>query len=196
MFCFFFQAEDGIRDYKVTGVQTCALPILRNFLLRDHMSGLNGGRWDYLFSIIKKFRTRDDRILPDRVQVAMTVPFMRAYTELLIKTCHRRNAHALGGMAPFIPSRRDPEINEKAFAKTREDKRREATDGFDGTWVAHPDLVKIAAEEFDKVLGKKPNQKEKLRSEVSVTGSQLTDTKVPGGTVTEAGFRNNVNVAL
>ncbi|MFL5377349.1 MAG: malate synthase A [Myxococcales bacterium] len=164
--------------------------------LRDHMSGLNAGRWDYMFSIIKKFRTRSDRVLPDRVQVAMTVPFMRAYTELLIKTCHRRNAHALGGMAPFIPSRRDPEINEKAFAKTREDKRREATDGFDGTWVAHPDLVKIAAEEFDKVLGSKQHQKDKLRSEVSVTGSQLTDTKVPGGTVTDAGFRNNVTVAI
>jgi len=99
-------------------------------------------------------------------------------------------------MAPFIPSRKDAEINEKAFAKTREDKKREATDGFDGTWVAHPDLVKIAAEEFDKVLGKKPNQKEKLRGEVSVTASQLTDTKVPDGTVTEAGFRNNVNVGL
>ncbi|MFL5372282.1 MAG: malate synthase A [Myxococcales bacterium] len=164
--------------------------------LRDHMSGLNAGRWDYMFSIIKKFRTRSDRVLPDRVQVAMTVPFMRAYTELLIKTCHQRNAHALGGMAPFIPSRRDPEINEKAFAKTREDKRREATDGFDGTWVAHPDLVKIAAEEFDKVLGSKQHQKDKLRSEVSVSGSQLTDTKVPGGTVTDAGFRNNVTVAI
>jgi malate synthase len=149
-----------------------------------------------MFSIIKKFRTRNDRVLPDRVQVTMTVPFMRAYTELLIKTCHRRGAHALGGMAPFIPSRRDPEINEKAFAKTREDKRREATDGFDGTWVAHPDLVKIAAEEFDKVLGSKQNQKDKLRSEVSVTGPQLTDTKVPGGTITEAGFRNNVTVAI
>jgi malate synthase len=160
------------------------------------MSGLNAGRWDYMFSIIKKFRTRDDRILPDRAQVTMTVPFLRAYTELLIKTCHRRDAHALGGMAPFIPSRKDPEINEKAFAKTREDKKREVTDGFDGTWVAHPDLVKIAAEEFDKVLGKKPHQKEKLRSEVSVAASQLTDTKVPGGTITEAGFRNNVNVAL
>jgi len=164
--------------------------------LRDHMSGLNAGRWDYMFSIIKKFRTRNDRILPDRVQVSMTVPFMRAYTELLIKTCHRRNAHALGGMAPFIHSRRDPEINEKAFAKTHEDKRREATDGFDGTWVAHPDLVKIAAEDFDKVLGSKQHQKDKLRSEVSVTGSQLTDTKVPGGTITDAGFRNNVTVAI
>jgi malate synthase len=164
--------------------------------LRDHMSGLNAGRWDYMFSIIKKFRTRNDRVLPDRVQVAMTVPFMRAYTDLLIKTCHRRDAHALGGMAPFIPSRRDPEINEKAFAKTHEDKRREATDGFDGTWVAHPDLVKIAAEEFDKVLGSKQHQKDKLRSEVSVTASQLTDTRVPGGTITDAGFRNNITVAI
>src|SRR5438067_6323077 len=164
--------------------------------LREHMSGLNAGRWDYMFSLIKKFRTRKDKILPERAQVTMTVPFMRAYTELLIKTCHRRGAHAMGGMAPFIPSRKDAAINEKAFAKTHEDKRREATDGFDGTWVAHPDLVKLTAEDFDKELGKKPNQKEKLRSEVSVTAHQLTDTKVPGGTVTEAGFRNNINVAL
>ncbi len=164
--------------------------------LRDHMSGLNAGRWDYMFSLIKKYRTRKDKVLPDRVQVAMTVPFMRAYTELLIKTCHRRGAQAMGGMAPFIPSRKNPEINEKALAKTREDKKREATDGFDGTWVAHPDLVQLAQEEFEKVLRGKPNQIGKLRSEVSVTAEQLADTRIPGGTVTEAGFRNNVDVAL
>src|SRR5438309_5560375 len=164
--------------------------------LREHMSGLNAGRWDYMFSLIKKFRTRKDKILPDRVQVAMTVPFMRAYTELLIKTCHRRGAHAMGGMAPFIPSRKNPEINEKALAKTREDKKREATDGFDGTWVAHPDLVKFAHDEFEKVLDGRPNQIDKLRSEVSVTAEQLTDTHIPGGSITEAGFRNNVDVAL
>ena len=164
--------------------------------LRDHMSGLNAGRWDYMFSLIKKYRTRKDKVLPDRVQVAMTVPFMRAYTELLIKTCHRRGASAMGGMAPFIPSRKNPEINEKALAKTREDKRREATDGFDGTWVAHPDLVQISREEFVKVLGEKPNQIDKLRSEVSVAAEQLTDTRIPGGSITEAGFRNNVDVAL
>jgi malate synthase len=164
--------------------------------LRDHMSGLNAGRWDYMFSLIKKYRTRKDKVLPDRVQVAMTVPFMRAYTELLIKTCHRRGASAMGGMAPFIPSRKNPEINEKALAKTREDKKREATDGFDGTWVAHPDLVQTSREEFVRVLGEKPNQIDKLRSEVSVTAEQLTDTRIPGASITEAGFRNNVDVAL
>ncbi len=164
--------------------------------LREHMSGLNAGRWDYMFSLIKKYRTRKDKVLPDRAQVTMTVPFMRAYTDLLIKTCHRRGAHAMGGMAPFIPSRKNPEINEKALSKTREDKKREATDGFDGTWVAHPDLVALAAEEFEKVLGNKPNQIDKLRSEVSVTAEQLVDTRIPGSTVTEAGFRGNVDVAL
>src|SRR5438105_5376280 len=164
--------------------------------LRDHMSGLNAGRWDYMFSLIKKFRTRDDKILPDRAQVTMTVPFMRAYTELLIKTCHRRGAHALGGMAPFIPSRKNPEINEKALAKTSEDKSREAKDGFDGTWVAHPDLVQLAQQAFEKVLRGKPNQIDKLRSEVNVAAEQLTDTRIPGSSVTEAGFRNNVDVAV
>jgi len=164
--------------------------------LRDHMSGLNAGRWDYMFSLIKSFRTRKDKILPERAQVTMTVPFMRAYTELLIKTCHRRRASAMGGMAPFIPSRKNPEINEKALAKTREDKKREATDGFDGTWVAHPDLVHLAQEEFAKVLGNKANQIDKLRSEVSVTAEQLADTRIPGSSITEAGFRNNVDVAL
>src|SRR5438067_11930358 len=128
---FFFQAEDGIRDRNVTGVQTCALPIL---------SGLNAGRWHYIFSLIRKFRTRRDLVLPDRQKVTMTVPFMRAYTELLVQTCHKRGAHAMGGMAPFIPTRKNPEINEKALAQTRADKEREAADGFDGTWVAHPDL--------------------------------------------------------
>ncbi|MGZ7042891.1 MAG: malate synthase A, partial [Thermoanaerobaculia bacterium] len=128
--------------------------------LRDHASGLNAGRWDYIFSLIKKFRNRGDLALPDRVQVTMTVPFMRAYTELLVRTCHRRGAHAMGGMAPFIPNRKDPEINEKALAKVRDDKNREANDGFDGTWVAHPDLVPVAMEVFQKALGPKANQKE------------------------------------
>ncbi|GAC1429004.1 MAG: malate synthase A [Thermoanaerobaculia bacterium] len=164
--------------------------------LRDHASGLNAGRWDYIFSLIKKFRNRADLALPDRVQVTMTVPFMRAYTELLVRTCHRRAAHAMGGMAPFIPNRKNPEINEKALAKVRDDKTREATDGFDGTWVAHPDLVPVAMEVFQKALGQKANQKEKLRPEVKVAGSQLVDTHVPGGTITEAGFRNNISVAL
>jgi malate synthase len=164
--------------------------------LRDHSSGLNAGRWDYIFSIIKKFRNRPEFVLPDRVQVTMTVPFMRAYTELLVKTCHRRGAHAMGGMAAFIPSRRDPEVNRVALAKVKEDKDREAADGFDGTWVAHPDLVPTAMESFDKVLGNKANQVERQRPEVSVTAGQLTDVKVPGGTITENGLRMNVSVGI
>ena len=164
--------------------------------LREHASGLNAGRWDYIFSLIKKFRERRDLVLPDRVQVTMTVPFMRAYTELLVKTCHKRGAHAMGGMAPFIPSRKNPEINEVALANVKKDKEREATDGFDGTWVAHPDLVPTAREVFDRILGPKANQKERLREEVRTQASQLVDTHVPGGTITEAGVRLNISVAL
>jgi malate synthase len=164
--------------------------------MRDHASGLNAGRWDYMFSFIKKFRNRKDKVLPDRAQVTMTVPFMRAYTELLVKSCHTHGAHAMGGMAPFIPSRKNPEINEKALAKVREDKLREVNDGFDGTWVAHPDLVPTAKEVFDQKLGDKANQKDRLRSEVASTAAQLVDPTVPGGKVTEAGFRLNVDVAL
>jgi malate synthase len=164
--------------------------------LRDHSSGLNAGRWDYIFSIIKKFRDRPDFVLPDRAQVTMTVPFMRSYTELLVKTCHRRGAHAMGGMAAFIPSRRDAEVNSVALTKVREDKDREAGDGFDGTWVAHPDLVPTAMESFDRVLGDRPNQLERQRPEVSVSASQLVDVKVPGGTITENGLRMNVNVGI
>ena len=164
--------------------------------LRDHSSGLNAGRWDYIFSIIKKFRNRPDFVLPDRVQVTMTVPFMRAYTELLVKTCHRRGAHAMGGMAAFIPSRRDPEVTRVALAKVKEDKDREAGDGFDGTWVAHPDLVSTATEAFDRVLGDRPNQLERQRPEVSVAAAQLLDVRVPGGTITENGLRMNVSVGI
>src|SRR5262249_46667043 len=131
--------------------------------LRDHASGLNAGRWDYLFSTIKTLRRRRDLVLPERQQLTMTVPFMRAYTELLVKTCHRRSAPAMGRMAPFIPSRKDPAINEAALAKVRDDKLRESRDGFDGTWVAHPDLVPVAMEVFEKALGPKPNQKDRLR---------------------------------
>jgi malate synthase len=165
--------------------------------LRDHSSGLNAGRWDYLFSIIKKFRTRGrDFVLPERNAVTMTAPFMRAYTELLVKTCHARGAHAMGGMAAFIPSRRDPEVNEIALAKVRDDKTREAGDGFDGSWVAHPDLVPICKEVFDGVLGDRPNQLDKQRPEVSVTAEDLLAiNKTPGG-ITEAGLRNNISVAL
>jgi malate synthase len=164
--------------------------------LREHSSGLNAGRWDYIFSIIKKFRNRPDFVLPDRAQVTMTVPFMRAYTQLLVKTCHSRGAHAMGGMAAFIPSRRDAETNRVALAKVKEDKDREAGDGFDGTWVAHPDLVPTATEAFNRVLGRRPNQLELQRTEVSVSAGQLIDVRVPGGTVTEAGLRTNVSVGI
>ncbi|MFI6079656.1 malate synthase A [Streptomyces sp. NPDC051217] len=142
--------------------------------LRDHASGLNAGRWDYLFSIVKNFRDGGAKfVLPDRNAVTMTAPFMRAYTELLVRTCHKRGAHAIGGMAAFIPSRRDPEVNKVAFAKVKEDKDREAADGFDGSWVAHPDLVPIAMASFDAVLGERPNQKDRLREDVSVTAADL-----------------------
>ena len=164
--------------------------------LRNHSAGLNAGRWDYIFSIIKKFRSRADFVLPDRRQVTMTVPFMRAYSELLVRTCHRRGAHAMGGMAAFIPSRRDPEANERAMTAVRADKERESSDGFDGTWVAHPDLVPLATEVFDSVLGDRPNQKGRLRSEVSVAGSDLLDVAVADFRVTEAGVRANVSVGL
>jgi malate synthase len=126
----------------------------------------------------------------------MTVPFMRAYTELLIRTCHGRGTFAMGGMAAFIPSRRDPEVNRVALEKVREDKEREARDGFDGTWVAHPDLVQVATECFDAVLGDRPNQLERLREDVRVTSSQLVDTRIPGSTITEAGLRLNVSVGI
>jgi malate synthase len=164
--------------------------------LRDHMAGLNAGRWDYIFSIIKKFRENKEFVLPERAQVTMTVPFMRAYTELLVKTSHRRGAHAMGGMAAFVPSRRDPEVNEVALAGVRDDKQREAGDGFDGTWVAHPDLVPVATEEFDAVLGRRPNQVERLREEVDVAAADLLDVHVPDSGITEGGVRNNVSVGL
>lgn len=164
--------------------------------LRDHAAGLNAGRWDYIFSIIKCFRHRPEFVLPDRAQVTMTVPFMRAYTDLLVKTCHRRGTHALGGMAAFVPSRKDPRVNEVAFARVREDKEREAADGFDGTWVAHPDLVPVAMEVFERRLGGRPHQLERRRDEVAVGARDLLDVRVPGGEITEAGLRNNVNVAL
>ena len=165
--------------------------------LREHSAGLNAGRWDYLFSIIKKFRTRGQGfVLPERNAVTMTAPFMRAYTELLVRTCHGRGAHAMGGMAAFIPSRRDPQVNEIALAKVRDDKTRESRDGFDGSWVAHPDLVPICREVFDGVLGDQANQLGKLREDVSVTGADLLSIdKTPGG-ITEAGLRNNISVGL
>jgi malate synthase len=166
------------------------------FELREHSAGLNAGRWDYIFSVIKKFRHRDDFVLPDRSAVTMTVPFMRAYTELLVQTCHKRGAFAMGGMAAFIPSRRDPEVTETALAKVREDKAREAGDGFDGTWVAHPDLVATATEEFDRVLGARPNQIERQRPDVSVTAEQLLSVPETPGEITEPGIRQNVSVGI
>jgi len=164
--------------------------------LRDHSSGLNAGRWDYIFSVIKKFRNRPDFTLPDRVRVTMTVPFMRAYTELLVKTCHRHGAHAMGGMAAFIPSRRDAEVNRVALAKVKEDKDREAGDGFDGTWVAHPDLVPTATEAFDRVLGTRQNQLDRQRPDVTADPGALIDMRVPGGSITESGLRLNVSVGI
>ncbi|NLT27047.1 MAG: malate synthase A [Microbacteriaceae bacterium] len=164
--------------------------------LRDHAAGLNAGRWDYLFSIIKYFRDAGERfVLPDRADVSMTAPFMRAYTELLVKTCHRRGAFAMGGMAAFIPDRRDPEAAEKAFEKVRADKRREAGDGFDGSWVAHPDLVEVAMAIFDDVLGDRPSQIDRQRPEVEVTAEQLLDVASAPGGRTEAGPRDNLYVA-
>jgi malate synthase len=164
--------------------------------LREHAAGLNAGRWDYLFSGIKKLRSWPQLTVPDRAQLTMTVPFMRAYTELLVQTCHRRGAHAIGGMAAFIPNRRDPAVTELALAKVRDDKERESSDGFDGTWVAHPDLVPIATEVFDRVLGARPHQKERTRDDVEVGPGDLLDLRVPGGAVTEAGIRADVRVAL
>ncbi|MEO5985380.1 MAG: malate synthase A [Candidatus Limnocylindria bacterium] len=164
--------------------------------LREHAAGLNAGRWDYIFSLIKTFRSRDDMVLPDRASVTMSVPFMRAYTELLVKTCHRRGAHAVGGMAAFIPSRRDAEVNERAFAAVLADKNRESGDGFDGTWVAHPDLVPLAREVFDGVLGNEPNQKARQRPDIVADASALLEVRVPDGRVTEAGVRANVSVGL
>jgi malate synthase len=164
--------------------------------LRDHSAGLNAGRWDYIFSMIKCFRERPDMVLPDRNKVTMTVPFMRAYTDLLVKTCHRRGAHAMGGMAAFIPSRRTPEINEEAVEKVRADKEREAGAGFDGTWVAHPDLVEVAMGEFAKVLGDRANQVDRQRDDVSVSARELLDASSAGDEYTDEGLRNDVNVGI
>jgi len=164
--------------------------------LREHSAGLNAGRWDYIFSAIKRFRTRPEFVTPDRKAVTMTVPFMRAYTDLLVRTCHRRGAHAMGGMAAQIPSRTDEQANETAFAALRKDKQREACDGFDGTWVAHPDSVAAAMEEFDRVLGDRPHQLDRLRDDVQVSVEQLLDVPSTPGDITEAGLRSNVNVAI
>ena len=164
--------------------------------LRDHLTGLNAGRWDYIFSTIKVLADRPEAVLPDRAQITMTVPFMRAYTEWLVRTCHRRGAHAIGGMAAFVPNVRQPEVTRIALELVREDKQREARDGFDGTWVAHPDLVPVATEVFDAALGDRPNQLDRRRDDVVVAPADLLDVRVPDGTITEAGLRNDVSVAL
>jgi len=164
--------------------------------LREHSAGLNAGRWDYIFSVIKKLGHRPEFVLPDRAAVTMAVPFMRAYTELLVKTCHSRGAHAMGGMAAFIPSRRDAEVNAAALAKVREDKEREAGQGFDGTWVAHPDLVPVAMEIFDRVLGERPNQVERQRDDVASTAADLLNVAATPGEITLEGLHNNVSVAI
>jgi malate synthase len=164
--------------------------------LRAHMAGLNAGRWDYIFSVIKKLHAQHEDVLPDRTAITMTVPFMRAYTELLVKTCHRRGAMAIGGMSAFIPNRRDPAVNEVALANVRADKLREVNDGFDGTWVAHPDLVSVAREAFDATLGSRPNQRERLRDDVAVQGPELLDLRIADGEVTSAGLERNVSIGI
>ncbi|BCW17979.1 malate synthase [Arthrobacter sp. NtRootA9] len=165
--------------------------------LRDHASGLNAGRWDYIFSIIKNFRTRGPRfVMPDRGQVTMTAPFMRSYTEQLVRACHRRGAMAIGGMAAAVPNRKDPEANANALEKVRADKTREANDGFDGSWVAHPDLVPICRDVFDSVLGERPNQLGKLREDVTPDDRALIDVASLHGTITEQGIRNNIEVGI
>ncbi|HEU5109527.1 MAG TPA: malate synthase A, partial [Micromonosporaceae bacterium] len=163
--------------------------------LREHSAGLNAGRWDYIFSVIKNFGWRPDFVLPDRADVTMTVPFMRAYTELLVRTCHRRGAHAIGGMAAFIPSR-DPAVNEVALAKVRADKEREAGDGFDGSWVAHPGLVPVCREAFDRALGDRPHQIHRVREGVAPSSAALLAVDRTPGRVTLDGVRTNVAVAL
>jgi malate synthase len=167
------------------------------FELREHAAGLNAGRWDYLFSIIKKLRNLGEEfVLPDRNSVTMAAPLMRSYAELLVRTCHARGAHAIGGMAAFIPSRRDVEVNQRALAKVREDKEREARAGFDGSWVAHPDLVPLCREVFGSVLGDRPNQLQRRRDDVEVPAGALLDVRSAGSGRTEEGLRNNVSVAL
>jgi malate synthase len=164
--------------------------------LREHSGGLNAGRWDYIFSVIKRLRAHPRFLLPDRAEVTMGVPFMRAYAEALVRACHRRGAHAIGGMSAFIPSRRDPEINAEALPRVRADKQRECDQGFDGAWVAHPDLVPEVREIFDRALGDRPNQLDRLREDVYVTASDLLDVSIPDGRVTEEGLRTNVSVGI
>lgn len=179
-------------------IETCLAALEMDeilFALKDHISGLNAGRWDYIFSFIKKFKNHPQFIFPDRSQITMSTSFMQAYCELLVKTCHRRGAHAIGGMAAFIPNRKEPQVTEKALEQVRADKKREVTLGFDGTWVAHPDLVPIARNEFEAVLHNKAHQKEK-QIEKNISDSSLLNTQITHGQITENGIRTNINVSL
>jgi malate synthase len=164
--------------------------------LREHLAGLNAGRWDYIFSVIKKLHHLPTAHFPDRSQITMQVGFMRAYAQNLVKVCHKRGAHAIGGMSAFIPSRKDEEVNRNAYAKVRSDKELEAQNGYDGTWVAHPDLVAIAQEAFDKVLGQNPHQKHILREDVNVSAEDLRNFAIEGGKITEQGLRTNIHVGI
>lgn len=164
--------------------------------LRSYITGLNAGRWDYLFSFIKKFGRFSDHIFPDRQQLTMNVPFMRAYAQLLVQSCHKHNAHAIGGMSAFIPNRKNPEINEKAFTAVRNDKTRESNDGFDGTWVAHPDLVGVAKDIFDAKLADKPHQKDVLRNDIRIHAEDLYQTQIESSSISLTGFKNNIRIAL
>ncbi|MGO2030101.1 MAG: malate synthase A [Glutamicibacter ardleyensis] len=165
--------------------------------LREHSAGLNAGRWDYIFSIIKNFRSRGPRfVFPDRELVTMSSPFMRAYTEQLVRACHRRGATAIGGMSAFVPSRKDASINQIAFEKVSEDKAREANDGFDGSWVAHPDLVPVAREVYDRVLGANPHQISRTREDVEVSAKELLNVEGLEGRITERGIRENIEIAI
>jgi malate synthase len=166
------------------------------YVLREHIAGLNAGRWDYIFSCIKKFHRFSNCMLPDRSQVTMSVPFMRAYAKLLVKTCHKRKAHAIGGMSAYIPSRKDESINKLAFEKVNADKELEASTGFDGTWVAHPDLVPVALSPFNKVLRENPHQKHKLLENEVITAEELTNFNIPDACITEAGIRMNIQVGI
>lgn len=179
-------------------IETCLAALQMDEILhalKNHISGLNAGRWDYIFSFIKKFSHDPSFIFPDRNQVTMSLPFMKSYCELIVKTCHHRGAHAIGGMAAFIPNRNEPDVTAKAIEQIKADKKREVTLGFDGTWVAHPDLISIARTEFESVLGNNDNQKNKHLS-TQITPQQILDTHVPGGQITELGARTNINVSL
>ena len=166
------------------------------YMLREHLAGLNAGRWDYIFSCIKKFHQFSECVLPDRSQITMSVPFMRSYAKLLVQTCHKRKAHAMGGMSAFIPSRKDEHINKLAFDKVTADKELEASTGFDGTWVAHPDLVPVALAPFNRVLKENPNQKDVMLENEVITASQLSDFTIPDSCITEAGIRMNIQIGI